>query len=328
MHKGWPTPPIVVLLVVWMTASAVALQSDGRAVRPAVLQVGRARVLVLSPHPDDATLGAGGLIQHVIRHGGSVRVVQVTGGDAFAPGLRALRPAIAPTAVEYQWYGSVREREAIHALRRLGVARAHVALLGFPDEGLCALASTHRIGAAFESPYTRRDAPPASEQVVRGTMYRGTDVIRELARLLEEVRPTLVVVPHSGDQHPDHCSTHLLAHDALAEAVSHGVPPPRVLHYVVHFPHFPGPKDRNQTIEPPDARLSRDWQWATLPLTAAERAGKRAALETFHSQMLVMPEFLRSFDRANELFVEGEPPLPLPCWCSGENIGTPTRTVH
>lgn len=257
-----------------------------------------------------------------------MRIVQVTDGDGFPKGVRVIRSDVSPTANEYRWYGSIREREAIGAMRRLGVRGAQVSLLGFPDEGLCALASTHRAGVAFESPYTKRNAPPAAQQVVPGTMYRGQDLIRELAQLIAQFRPTLVVVPHSGDQHPDHCATHLLVHDALADAVAQGMPPPRVLHYVVHFPDFPAAQQPDAAIEPPGGALARGWKWTTLPLTSAERAGKRAALGVFRSQMLVMPEFLGSFVRANELFVEGEPPLPIPCWCSGENIAPAARTVH
>ncbi len=339
MRRGWQAC-LGILVIGWMAVSPRARaagttppHSQSKPARPpAPLRLGRERALVFSPHPDDATLGAGGLIQHVIRTGGTLRVVQVTGGDAFPRGVRMIRRHTSMTPVDYRWYGSIREREAIRAMRRLGVSRAHVSLLGFPDEGLCTLASTHRVGTAFESPYTKRDAPPASEQLVPGTMYRGQDLVRELADLIAAFRPTLIVLPHSGDQHPDHCATHLLVHDALAEAESHGLRPPRVLHYVVHFPGFPSAQEPEIAI-PPDAGVARGWRWRTLPLTASEEAGKLAAIDTFHSQMVVMSAFLHSFVRANELFVEGEQPLPIPCWCGGEDIATPahtapTHTVH
>ena len=41
------------------------------------------RLLVIAPHPDDETLGAGGLIQRVLERGGTVRVVLVTAGDGY-----------------------------------------------------------------------------------------------------------------------------------------------------------------------------------------------------------------------------------------------------
>jgi LmbE family N-acetylglucosaminyl deacetylase len=294
---------------------------------PSVLTFGRERALVVSPHPDDATLGAAGLIQRVISRGGLVRVVQLTGGDGFSTGVMAIRPGVPPSPVEYRWYGSVREREAIRAMRRLGVSRAQVRLLGFPDDGLCSLTSAYRTGAAFESPYTRRASPPNSEQIIRGTMYRGDDLIRELTEVVEQFKPTLVVLPHSGDQHPDHCATHLLVHQAVDGAVARGVRPPRLLHYLVHYPEWPA---RDAGAAPPGGALASGWIWKSLRLTAGEQAMKRSALGSFHSQTLVMPEFLNSFVRSDEFFVEGEPTQPIPCWCSGENItsASATRAVH
>lgn len=45
------------------------------------------RLLVFTPHPDDETLGAGGLIQRVQRLGGQVQVVLMTNGDGYADGV-------------------------------------------------------------------------------------------------------------------------------------------------------------------------------------------------------------------------------------------------
>ena len=176
-------------------------------------------------------------------------------------------------------------------------------------------------GAVFESPYTKRTAPPDAEQVVPGTVYRGDDVIRELVRLIEEFRPTLLVLPHAGDEHPDHCATHRLVHLALAEAIAAGRRSPRVLHYIVHYPKWLSMERDRVPLAPSTAR-SGDWRWETLPLTSAEQSAKRRALEAFRSQMLVMPEFLRSFEQTREVFIEGEPAQPVPCWCGTDFIAS------
>jgi LmbE family N-acetylglucosaminyl deacetylase len=292
---------------------------------PEELSIERERALIVSPHPDDATLGASGFIQRVIAGGGSVRVAQLTAGDGFSTGVMAMRPGVPPTPVEYRWYASVREREALGAMRRLGVGRANVRLLGFPDDGLCALTSRYRTGVAFESPYTRREAPPDAEQMVQGTMYRGDDLIRELTEIIIGFRPTIVVLPHSGDQHPDHCATHLLVHEAVENAVGVRARRPRVLHYLVHYPNWPAP---GGAAALPRTGLADGWVWRSLALTDREQAAKRAAVSRFHSQALVMQTFLDSFVRSDEFFIEGEPPLPIPCWCGGENITTAARSVH
>jgi LmbE family N-acetylglucosaminyl deacetylase len=266
----------------------------------------------------------------VLREGGSVQFVQMTGGDAFPKGVTAMSPRTHPTAVSYRSYGSLREREVIRAMRPLGVYRPQIRLLGFPDEGLCVLASAARAGRAFESPYTKRESPPESEQIVPGTTYRGDDLIRELTRLVEEFRPTLVVMPHPGDEHPDHCATHLLAHQAIATAVEAGLPHPRVLHYLVHYRQWPteesvGAPPSGASLVPPSS-VPDDWNWKTLALTRAERSAKTLSLQAYRSQMLVMADFLRAFDRPNELFTEGEPSERTACWCAGVNIAAPART--
>jgi LmbE family N-acetylglucosaminyl deacetylase len=312
-----------IVVVVSPSYGAAAPAGDAAAPPDLTLSVKHERVLVFSPHPDDATLGAGGLIQRVSAGGGTVRVVQVTGGDGFSRGVMAIRPDDRPTAEAYRWYGSIREREALQAMRRLGVRRAQVTLLGFPDDGLCGLTSTYHTVRVFESPYTKRAAPPDSEQLVRNTRYRGEDLVRELAQIVEEFRPTLIVLPHPGDQHPDHCATHVLVHEALAIALHSNPRPPRVLHYLVHFPDWPA---AGSVL--PGRVLDKGWAWTSLPLTPKEQAGKHAALDLFKSQTLVMAEFLNAFVRSNELFTEGEPTLPVPCWCSGENITPAARTVH
>jgi LmbE family N-acetylglucosaminyl deacetylase len=166
-------------------------------------------------------------------------------------------------------------------------------------------------------------ATPIAEQVVPGTMYRGDDVRRELTRLLQEFRPTLLMVPHAGDDHPDHCSTHLLVHQALTAAIAAGLRPPRVLHYVLHLPKWPANEPPGAMLAPPVSGAGSSWGWRTLALTADEQARKHRALSAFHSQILVMQDFFAAFDRPNELFIDQEPSPVSPCWCSGDNIAVP-----
>jgi len=287
------------------------------------------RLLVVAPHPDDESLAAAGLMQRVRAAGGDVRVVVLTSGDAFSDGVVSEERIASPTAGDYRQYGTLRERETIAAMAVLGVAPAHVTFLGFPDEGLCELASRYRSvrAAAFASPYTRRDSPPASEQIVRGSAYRGVDLERELERLLFSAAPTLIALPDPEDEHPDHCSTHILAREAVTAVWPVARRRPRVVHYLVHYGQWPiGPEgEAGARLRPPAGFPRAAGHWMTLPLTPAESAAKKRALLAYASQMLVIGPFMRGFGRDNELFVEGEPAVPSDCWCGGANIVTHLR---
>jgi len=312
-------------------ASPASLQGQtaGRAgtVPPLDLTVGPAtRLLVISPHPDDETLGVGGLMRRVVSRGGAVHVVWLTSGDGFPEGVETADGIARPTFQDYRSYGGVREVEARAAVQSLGVDRRALSFLGFPDEGMCELASTYLSAKAraFKSPYTRRISPPLTEQVIRGTRYRGYDARRELERVLVRFAPTLIVIPHPEDAHPDHCSTHIFVREAMAAVSSPRRPSPRVLHYLIHYRQWPLTPDAGtgSELQPPAGFPPAEGRWASLMLTPEEAAAKKEALLNYHTQMLVIGRFMAAFARGNELFLEGEPASLPECWCNGENVAT------
>jgi LmbE family N-acetylglucosaminyl deacetylase len=104
------------------------------------------RYIVIAPHPDDETLGCGGLIAASRSQGATVDVVFLTDGNASLPG----HPILAPRQL-----ADLRAREARTALAILGVAPEHVHCLGAPDGRLAHLdaadrsALAGRLGALF-----------------------------------------------------------------------------------------------------------------------------------------------------------------------------------
>lgn len=76
-------------------------------------------LLVVSPHPDDETLGAGGLMQRSHREGRAVTVVSLTDGEAACPEIPCL--------------ARVRRLELIEAMARLGISADRIVRLGLPD---------------------------------------------------------------------------------------------------------------------------------------------------------------------------------------------------
>lgn len=284
-------------------------------------------LLVLAAHPDDEVLGSGGLIRRVVKAGGTVRVVLLTSGDAFAEGVETIDGIANPTSGDYRHYGTLRERESVEALGWLGVDRRAVRFLGFPDDGLCRLAERYLSAKrTFESPYTDRVSPPATEQVIRGVRYRGLDVRREIERIVTDFSPTILVLPHPEDEHPDHCSTHIFGRDAIEALARRGLSPRvRVLHTLVHYGQWPLSADAGtgSALRPPANFPANEGRWVSLSLTEDEAALKKQALLAYPSQMLVIGRFMLAFGRDNELFLEGEPRSAPECWCAdGENVAS------
>jgi len=74
---------------------------------------------VVAPHPDDETLGAGGVIALAARRGQAVTIVAVTDGEAAPVHMDAL--------------AQLRLREQERALEALGAKEAHIVRLELPD---------------------------------------------------------------------------------------------------------------------------------------------------------------------------------------------------
>jgi LmbE family N-acetylglucosaminyl deacetylase len=281
------------------------------------------RLLVIAPHPDDESIAVGGLIQRVRSAGGVVHVVIMTSGDAFPRALETAEQISDPTPADFQWFGRVREQESARALAHLGVDSASVTFLGFPDEGMCLLASRYLTSRApLVSPYTHRDLPPSEEQVIRGVEYRGSDVRMELARILTSFKPTVVVMPDGEDEHPDHCATYVFVRAAIERlARTNELPTPRVLRYIVHYDDWPT-ADSTTLLKPPDHFPEPRGHWRSLSLTDQEARVKREALSRYATQMAVTGDFMRAMARHNELFLQGDPVTRPECWCDSEHVAT------
>jgi LmbE family N-acetylglucosaminyl deacetylase len=149
---------------------------------PAAIPHQRQSVLVIAPHPDDETLGCGGLIA-LGRQQSRFSIVFVTDGSASHP--RSI-----------EWPRSrlarCREKEAAEALRRLGAEDASQRFLGLID-------------AAMPEPDT-----PAWDVA-----------LRSLVTIIVEFQPDVALLPWRRDPHCDHRASWQLANSALHLARIH-----------------------------------------------------------------------------------------------------------
>jgi LmbE family N-acetylglucosaminyl deacetylase len=100
---------------------------------------GHTKLLVLAPHCDDETLGAGGAILAAEHLGMEVRVVIATNGDGYLfATMEEFRQAY-PTAEDFIRMGNVRQQESLNALQVLGLQPDQVIFLSYPDRSTASL---------------------------------------------------------------------------------------------------------------------------------------------------------------------------------------------
>jgi len=136
-------------------------------------------VIVFAPHPDDETLGCGGVIAKRIREGYDVYVVVMTDGRYSL--LRVLGIDRNPSPEEVK---EIRLEEVRKATRILGVPERNLVFMGFVD----------------------------------GTLEENEEeAFRRVMELLVEKRPVEVYVSYKRDGHPDHRATYRVVVKAVRE---------------------------------------------------------------------------------------------------------------
>jgi LmbE family N-acetylglucosaminyl deacetylase len=135
------------------------------------------RLFVIAAHPDDDTIGCGGMMARVADAGGALRIAYLSDGSRSHPGSRRFSPAR---------IAKLREDEA----------RAALAILGIRDEPLF-----------FRLPDGMLDSIDAQER---------SEAVARLTREIAAFEPEVVLAPWRRDPHPDHMASAAIVSDALA----------------------------------------------------------------------------------------------------------------
>jgi N-acetyl-1-D-myo-inositol-2-amino-2-deoxy-alpha-D-glucopyranoside deacetylase len=266
------------------------------------------RTLIIAPHPDDETLGGGGVIEKAIRAGKHVKVVIVTTGDGYKDCVVKNYHVDQPGPADYRRLGIARHAESVQAMRKLGVRAEDVVFLGYPDGGVNGMWEFNwdvdnlhlGLNGATHAPY-----PFAFEQ---GVGYCGVNVVKNLTDIIRAFQPTDIVYPDPNDQHHDHWGTNAFVKYVLTQE-RYKV---KEWTYLVHRGDFPTPwmYKPDLPLEPPYVLRHLDTHWLAVPMSEAERNQKRDATCQYRTQTNVMDPFLDAFVRTNELLgTYIDPPL-------------------
>jgi LmbE family N-acetylglucosaminyl deacetylase len=124
------------------------------------------RVLVVAPHPDDESIGCGGLIALLVKRGVEINIVFITDGDASHTSSSSHPP---------ERLASIRRSEANAALAILGVHNSRIQFCHLRDRFV---------------PTKDSDGFAEAVEAARG--------------LLKSLRPATLVIPSIQDAHGDH----------------------------------------------------------------------------------------------------------------------------
>lgn len=259
------------------------------------------RIVVFAPHCDDEILGAGGLLGQAAKDGAEIWVVLVTNGDGFRYAASMDRHSIVVRPQGYVEFGYRRQKESRAALNRLGIPNAHIITLGYPDRGLEAMWAKNW-NRPYRSPYTRDSSTPYSNSYTHNADYTGKQLLADIEKLLKQIDPTDLYIPHPNDQHGDHWATGAFVSEAIydlgwSEKKHVGL-------YLAHRGDWPVPQGlhENRRLVPPAALADLDTNWHQCSLDEETIKDKKRAIQEFKTQTAVTNRFLMSFVRQNELF--------------------------
>ncbi|WP_394754705.1 PIG-L deacetylase family protein [Crenothrix sp.] len=122
--------------------------------------------LIVAPHPDDESLGCGGVIALLRKYEQPVSILVLSDGTQSHPNSKKFPP---------QKLQALRETELLKAAALLGVAQENVSFFRFPD---------------------RQVPTSSSENFLQAT--------KRVKQLLTSVKPQSIFVPWRRDPHPDH----------------------------------------------------------------------------------------------------------------------------
>jgi LmbE family N-acetylglucosaminyl deacetylase len=139
--------------------------------------IGDRDLLVVAPHPDDESLGCGGLLAWAAASGNKPRVLFLTDGEGSHPGSHLYPP---------DRLGNVRRSEGKKACAALGLSEVATTFLAAPDSGLLALSDEERAA-----------------------------LVSNIRSWVEKSNDAVICIPAASDPHSDHVAAHVMVKEAV-----------------------------------------------------------------------------------------------------------------
>lgn len=262
------------------------------------------RVLILAPHPDDETIAACGVIQRCVQNNIPLKIVYFTNGDNNELSFIVYEKRLVFRKKAFVYMGEVRRKEAVRAMKYLGLGEENLTFLGYPDFGTMEIFARYwDPGKPMRSMMTRVTAVPYKDSPSFGASYAGPSVTKDFKRIIEDFQPTKIFVSHPADRNRDHRALNLFLRVVLWD-LEGAIEPPQVYTYLVHVVRWPMPRGFHPSLVllPPKNLADVGFRWQELVLTDKEIWNKRTAISYYRSQISYAPSYLYTFARKDELF--------------------------
>jgi len=262
------------------------------------------RILILTPHPDDESIGCAGIIQEALRKGAALHIVYLTNGDNNQLAFIVYEKRLTFKKGEFIHMGQVRRKEAIDTMQALGLDEENLIFLGYPDFGTFAIFMRHWQDApAFKSLLTKVSSVPYKENFSFGKPYKGESILEDLKNIIKKYKPNKIFVSHPADTNGDHRALYLFLQIALGD-LNKELPAPKVYPYLIHCIGWPLPRRYHPELYllPPPQFADSAISWSQYLLSQEELDKKYKAIGFYKSQTESSAFYLFSFARKNELF--------------------------
>lgn len=197
----------------------------------------------------------------------------MTNGDAYpeSASIWLKKKAERLTPQDYFVFGKERKKEALGAIKTLGLGEKDAIFLNYPDNKLFSLWM--------------------QEELPGERLYDKRNLLNDIKKILSDYQPKKIYLPHPADNHKDHQATTLLVYLALKELrnldkSNSWIDSLRVSYYLVH-------------------RATGD-NLFQLPVRSEVivdfKQQKLKALNQYHTQLTSDKEFLEGFIKDNEFF--------------------------
>ncbi|MBP8591116.1 PIG-L family deacetylase [Candidatus Shapirobacteria bacterium] len=253
------------------------------------------RVLFFTPHPDDETLAAGGLISQLLAQKNPLKIISVTRGNAN-PSLFFKDKKIKFSPEKFIETGRIREEEAKKAIKILGGQENNLLFWDYPDGVLSSLWKDPQKLIASQT--TKLDHSPDTLQE-----YRGENLVKDIKSVIKKFQPTIIFIPHEEDDNSDHQAVSFFVKKALRACAWRGI----VYQYPLHlkiFRLFRFYPPKNKILFPPARFGQKNYHWFSFWLSKEQLEKKKNALDSYQSQQIIptLKALFKSFEAKNEIF--------------------------